>query len=72
MAWLLILIGIILYFIAELTYAVLELAYGVDMNETFPSLDDIFWCVGNIPMFWGMGMMFIGYKGSGFPMGNTK
>lgn len=71
-AWLLILAGIFLYAVAEITYAILELIVKKDMNETFPSLADIFWCTGYIPLLWGMGMMFIGYKQSGFPLGNVK
>lgn len=69
-AWLLIFIGISLSFIAELLYSIFEVGMGKDMNEYFPSLADYFWCAGYIPMFIGLLTMFIGYKKSGFPMGN--
>ncbi len=71
-AWLLIFLGIVLYFLAESLYAILELWFQMDMNENFPSMADIFWCTGYIPLFIGLGMMFFGYKRSGFPMGNIK
>lgn len=71
-AWLLIFIGILLDFFAESTYAILEIVFVVDMNETFPTLADFFWCAGYIPLFWGLFLMFYGYKKSGFPLGNTK
>jgi len=71
-AWLMIFTGITLSFIAESLYGILEIGLKTDMNETFPSIADYFWCVGYIPLFIGLAMMFIGYKRSGFPMGNPK
>ena len=71
-AWLMILIGIFLFFLAETTYAIEEIALKWDMNEVYPSIADIFWCTAYIPMVIGLGMMFYGYKKSGFPMGNSK
>ncbi len=68
-AWLLIFIGIVFYFIAESAYASLEIALKTDMNELFPSVADYFWCVGYIPFFAGLLLIFIGYKRSGLPMG---
>jgi len=72
MAWFLIFIGISLFFLAESIYAYLEIVLKTDMNETFPSLADYFWCLGYFPMFIGLGMMYFGYKKSGLPMGKTK
>lgn len=71
-AWLLIFIGIVFDFLAETTYAILEIFYSVDMNEVFPTIADVFWCIGYIPMFVGLAMMFWGYRKSGFPMGNSS
>jgi hypothetical protein len=71
-AWLMILIGIILFFFAETTYAALEIIYAVDMNTTYPTLADYIWCIGYIPVFIGFIMMFWGYHRSGFPMGKIK
>jgi hypothetical protein len=71
-AWLMIFIGITADFIAESLYAILELVYKMDMNETYPSIADYFWCGAYIFLFAGLAMMFFGYKKSGFPMGNMK
>jgi hypothetical protein len=70
--WLLILIGIALFFIAETLYAIFEIVFKQDMNEIFPSYADYIWCIGYIPIFIGLIMMFLGYKKSGFPMGNKN
>lgn len=69
-AWVMIFTGITLSFIAESLYGILEVFLKVDMNEVFPTIADYFWCIGYIPLFIGLAMMFIGYKRSGFPMGN--
>ncbi len=71
-SWLLTLIGIVLFFLGESIYAILEIGLGSDMNENFPSIADYVWCAGYIPLFAGMALMFYGYKKGGFPMGNTK
>ena len=71
-SWLLIFTGIALSFIAESLYGFLEIGLSQDMNESFPSIADYFWCIGYIPLISGLLMMFFGYKKSGFPMGNTK
>jgi hypothetical protein len=71
-AWLLILAGLILDFFAESIYGILEIGFSMDMNNTFPSLADYFWCSGYIAYFLGLILMFNGYRKSGFPMGNIK
>lgn len=71
-SWLLILIGITLDFFAESTYLVFEIIFNIDMNQTFPTIADVFWCIGYIPMIIGLILIFIGYKKSEFPMGNKK
>lgn len=71
-AWLLIFIGNLLYFFAESTYAILELVFHYDMDETFPSYADYFWCLGYIPLIWGLLMLITGYIKSGFPLGNIR
>ena len=71
-AWLMIFIGITLYFFAETVYGILEVVLKKDMNSNFPSIADYIWCIGYIPLFIGLAMMFKGYRKSGFPMGNTK
>jgi len=67
-AWLLILLGLILYVFAESIYGVVDLYYP-ELSDDFPALADVFWSLGYIPIFIGMVMMFTGYKKSGLPMG---
>lgn len=50
-AWFLLLIGISLNFCAETLYGLLDVVYKVDMNNTFPSAADFFWCSAYIPLF---------------------
>ena len=71
-AWLMILIGILSYLFAETTYFILEALLKIDMNEAFPSMANIFWCFGYIPLLAGLSMLFVGYYKSGLPLGNTK
>jgi hypothetical protein len=70
LAWLLILIGQTFFFLGESLYGYLEIALKTDMNATFPSIADIFWCAGYLPLIAGLATLFISYKRSGFPMGN--
>jgi hypothetical protein len=71
-SWLLILVGVVFFFIAETIYGYLEVVKKEDMNEYFPSIADYFWCAGYVPMLAGLIMMFTGYKKSGLPIGNPK
>ena len=71
-AWFMIFIGITLDFIAETTYAALELVFSVDVNEVFPTIADYFWCVAYLPLFIGLIIMFLGYRRSGLPLGRVK
>lgn len=71
-AWMLLFIGILMNFIAETTYGVLEIVLKVDVNKLFPTVADFFWCGGYIPLFAGLVTMFVGYQRSGFPMGKVK
>lgn len=71
-SWLLITIGIFLNFTAETTYGVLQVFYHYDMDEIYPTMADFFWCAAYIPLFAGVFSMFVGYKNSGFPMGELR
>jgi hypothetical protein len=71
-AWLLIMIGAILDFLAESTYGILEIGFSFDMNEMFPSIADPFWCSSYIFYFLGLILLFNGYRKSGFPLGKIK
>jgi hypothetical protein len=71
-AWIVIFIGIAISALAELTYCFFEAILGYDMNIYNPSVADYIWSIGYIPLIAGLVMMFLGYKRSGFPMGNPK
>lgn len=71
-AWLMIMVGIICDFIAESIYGSMESIFKMDMNANYPSVADFFWCLGYIPTFIGLAMMFLGFKKSGLPLGNKK
>jgi hypothetical protein len=70
-AWMFILLGLILYVIAESIYGIVEI-YFPELKDNFPGIADIFWSLGYIPIFIGMVMMFTGYKKSGLPMGKPS
>ncbi len=69
-AWLLLFLGIGLFFLGEVLYGVQELFLGVDLDEVFPSIADAAWSLGYLPLLAGLLMLLIGYVRSGFPMGN--
>lgn len=71
-AWFMIFLGILLSFVAEALYGILEILVGADMNELMPSIADYFWCIGYIPLFAGLAIMFTNYKRSGFPLGKVR
>lgn len=71
-AWLMIMLGMVFFSVAEIVYAFLEVGFGYDMNDAFPTVADIFWCLGYVPLIAGLAMMLVQYKRSGFPMGNVK
>jgi hypothetical protein len=68
-AWMLILLGLFLFIIAESIYGINEI-YFPELSDNYPGLADIFWSLGYIPIFIGMVMMLTGYKRSGLPMGH--
>jgi len=70
-AWLLIFLGSLFYFTAELVYGVMEVFFNFDMNEIFPSIADFLWCVGYIPFFMALFLVIKGFRKSGLPMGNA-
>jgi len=71
-AWFMLFLGIILFFGGESIYAILELIFKIDMNETFPTIADYSWLIGYLPLTVGLAMLIYGYKKSGFPFGNVK
>ncbi|MDD5491157.1 MAG: hypothetical protein PHV60_00555 [bacterium] len=72
LAWIMLLIGMVLFLGAEAIYGTLEVILNVDVNEVFPTLADYVWMVGYIPIFTGLVMLVYGYKKSGFSFGAKK
>jgi hypothetical protein len=68
-SWILLFIGIFLFFLGESTYAYQEIILKRDMKGLFPSISDIFWCAGYVPQFLSLAIMLAGYRKSGLPMG---
>ncbi len=68
-AWLMLFLGILIFFFGESTYAALDLIFAVDLDVVFPTVADYVWSLGYIPLFIGLVFIFIGYRRSGFPMG---
>ena len=71
-AWIMLLIGMVLFLAAETTYGFLEVIMNIDVNEVFPTLADYFWMAGYLPIFIGLVMLVIGYKKSGFSFGSKS
>ncbi len=73
LSWFLLLIGIVLFFLGETIYGVLELVFKVDVANVFPTYADwIGWIPGYIPMIIGLWLLVNGYKKSGFSFGNPR
>jgi hypothetical protein len=72
LAWIMLLSGIILFFLAEFLYGYLEVIKNIDMNEVFPTIADYFWTAAYIPIFIGLVMLVIGYKKTGFSFGTKR
>jgi hypothetical protein len=71
-AWLLILFGMVLNFLAESVYAFYELVLAIDMNELYPSLADYIWSLAYLPLIIGFAIVIHEYRKSDLPMGNVK
>jgi hypothetical protein len=70
--WLLILAAIALYSLGEIFYSYFEIVRKMDMNVHYPSVADIFWALGYLPLMAGLVMIFVEYGKSGFSMGSFK
>ena len=62
--------GVGLFFIAETVYGFQEVFLKVDMDELFPSIADLFWLLGYVPLFAGLAILLLGYLQAGLPAGN--
>jgi hypothetical protein len=69
-SWLLLFVGIGLFLLGEILYAVQEVFLGLDMDELFPSIADAAWSLGYLPLLAGLLLLLIGYMRAGFPMGS--
>jgi hypothetical protein len=67
--WGLLFLGSLSYFFAETIYMVLESFLKWDMNNTFPSIADVFWCIGSILFIIGLSALIHGFRKSGFGVG---
>ncbi len=70
--WLLMLIGLVFNFIAELLYFVFEVIQQRNMDDFFPSYADPFWIIGFVFFFVSIISMIIYYLRSGMPHGKTQ
>lgn len=71
-AWFYVLIGVILLFLAEFTYAVLELGLEMDMDKVFPSLADFFYVLAYVPIAAGLSFFLAGFFRSGLSLERWK
>ncbi|RPJ04210.1 MAG: hypothetical protein EHM28_13835 [Spirochaetaceae bacterium] len=69
-AWMAIWVGIAASGTAEGIYLVLKMILGIDVDSIVPSLADIFWMIGYLPILAGFIMFINGYRKSGLPVGN--
>jgi hypothetical protein len=69
-SWLLLFIGTGLLLLGEASYAVQELFLGLDMDELYPSIADVAWSLGYLPLLAGLLLLLNGYLKAGFPMGS--
>lgn len=68
-AWMMIFIGVLLDFIAEVLYGGQEVLLGIDMNSLNKSVADIFWIIGYPFTLAGMIILANGYVKTDFPKG---
>jgi hypothetical protein len=54
--WILLTMGIALYFLGEASWSYIELIMGVEVP--FPSIADLFWLLGYIPLFVGLAIIY--------------
>ncbi len=71
-SWLLLFFGLLLFFLAESVYAVLEIVFEQNLDENWPSVADYLWCAGYVPQFACLVMLLRGYLKTGLPLGNIK
>ncbi len=67
-AWLMLALGFLFWWLGECLYAIVELGMGV--TPAVPSLADAFWFCGIVPIFVGMILFIVGYHRTGFIIGH--
>jgi hypothetical protein len=68
-SWLLILLGVACFFAAETIYGIEELILGMDMDSSYPSLADLFWMIGYLPLLAGLALFIVAYVRGGLSFG---
>jgi len=72
LAWLLLYLGILLFFVAESVFAIGEIVFNIDMDKAFPTAADYIWVLGYLPLIIGIALMIYWYNKSGFLIGGLK
>lgn len=72
LTWFLLLLGTATFCTGECIYFFLEVIQGVNPDELYPSVADIFWCSAYIFFLAGMLNMITGYFKSGLPLEKWK
>jgi hypothetical protein len=67
-AWRLLLAGVLLFALGEMTYGILEVGLGVDVENAFPTLADLFWMAGYPPAILGLMILLREYRRGGLPL----
>ena len=72
LAWLMIYLGVLLFFLAECIYGVGESVLNIDMDKAFPTIADFVWMFAYAPIIIGCAMMVYWYNKSGFLTGSLR
>ncbi|MFA5116469.1 MAG: hypothetical protein WC486_04220 [Candidatus Omnitrophota bacterium] len=71
-AWLMIYLGVLLFFAAECIFAYGESVLNIDMDKAFPTIADFVWMAAYIPLIIGSATIIYWYNKSGFISGNLR
>ncbi len=71
-SWFMLFIGLLLFFIADSSYAYMELVLKLDMEKNFPLFSDFFYIAAYLPILLSLTMFLSNYRKSGLPWGTWK
>lgn len=71
-SWLMIYLGVLMYFIAECMYGIGESVLNINMDQAFPTAADFVWMTAYIPFILGCSIMIFSYVKSGFLAGSLR